>query len=151
MNTIAEFILEEFNFVNSLIKPENRHNTQLMKGILSYIEVLELLAVANFIYQEEQEKKERSKRRVWVWPYLQRRLEHGHYENLMQELARECPQLYRIMLVLFRRRFRGCGCCSPPGGAGTGSSISMSSSSVSPSSSTTSSMTSAPSSRLITT
>ncbi|KAK3860711.1 hypothetical protein Pcinc_033252 [Petrolisthes cinctipes] len=22
-------------------------------------------------------------------------MEHGHYKNLMQELARECPQLYR--------------------------------------------------------
>ncbi|KAG0722847.1 Protein ANTAGONIST OF LIKE HETEROCHROMATIN PROTEIN 1 [Chionoecetes opilio] len=95
MNNIAEFILEEFNFVNSLIKPENRHNTRLMKWIFSYIEILELLAIANFIHQEEQEKKERSKRTVWVWPSLQRRLEHGHYENLMEELARECPQLYK--------------------------------------------------------
>lgn len=62
MNTIVEFILEEFSFVNSPIKRENSHNTQLMKGILSYIKVFELLAVANFIYKEEQEKKKRSKR-----------------------------------------------------------------------------------------
>lgn len=52
MNTIAEFILEKFNFVNFLIKRENRHNTQLMKGILSYIEFLELLAVAKFVEAE---------------------------------------------------------------------------------------------------
>lgn len=33
-----------------------------------------------------------------AWSYLQRRMEHGHYENLMKELARECPQMYRNLI-----------------------------------------------------
>ena len=54
------------------------------------------LAIAHTSDLQQQERKNlKAKRRIWVWPYLQRRMEHGHYENLMQELARECPQLYR--------------------------------------------------------
>ena len=45
---------------------------------------------------EEQRKiKKRVRRNVWVHPFLQRRLEHGHYDNLMQELAKETPELFR--------------------------------------------------------
>ena len=29
----------------------------------------------------------RRKRRVWVWPYLQKRLQYGHYDTLMDELC----------------------------------------------------------------
>lgn len=95
MHTIEDFLIEELESVNSMITPKIRHNRKLCECITSYIEVLELLAVANFIHQQEQEKPPRRERRAWVWPYLQRRLEHGHYENLMQELGRECPHLYK--------------------------------------------------------
>lgn len=37
----------------------------------------------------------RRKRRVWVWPYLQKRLQYGHYDTLMDELYAENPDLYR--------------------------------------------------------
>ena len=28
-------------------------------------------------------RKPRRKRRTWMWPYLQRRLQYGHYDTLM--------------------------------------------------------------------
>ena len=40
-------------------------------------------------------KKLRAKRSCWVQPYLQRRLEQGNYDNLMQELKNETPELFR--------------------------------------------------------
>ena len=45
--------------------------------------------------QQQEEEHERKARRTWVWPYLQRRMEHGHYDNLMRELADECPELFQ--------------------------------------------------------
>ena len=35
------------------------------------------------------------KRRVWVSPYLQRRVQYGHYDTLMHELYNESPELCR--------------------------------------------------------
>ncbi|MPC61172.1 hypothetical protein E2C01_055236 [Portunus trituberculatus] len=35
------------------------------------------------------------KRRVWVWPYLQKHLQYGHYDTLMDELYSENSDLYR--------------------------------------------------------
>ena len=44
-------------------------------------------------------------RRHWVRPYLQRRKLHGHYENLMQELALEDPGKFRNMLRMDEKIF----------------------------------------------
>ena len=44
---------------------------------------------------ELQKKTSRKRRRTWVEPYLQRRLEQGHYRNLMDELAQKTPELFR--------------------------------------------------------
>ena len=51
-------------------------------------------------YEEDEKKKMRrkklrAKRSCWVQPYLQRRLEQGNYDNLMQELKNETPELFR--------------------------------------------------------
>ena len=51
------------------------------------------------------EKKPRRKRRVWSWPYLQRRTQHGHYDNLMSELYTESPELYRNFTRMDRDMF----------------------------------------------
>lgn len=40
-------------------------------------------------------RKKRRPRRVWAWLYLQRRVDLGHYDNLMEELTTESPELYR--------------------------------------------------------
>ena len=40
-------------------------------------------------------KKSARKRRVWTWPYLQRRTQFGHYDTLMEELYSENPDLYK--------------------------------------------------------
>ena len=49
--------------------------------------------------------KPRKKRRVWVWPYLQERLEYGHYDTLMDELYSENPDLYRNYIRMDRELF----------------------------------------------
>ena len=51
-------------------------------------------------YEEDHKKQQkrriiRAKRSCWVQPYLQRRVEQGNYENLMQELKNETPELFR--------------------------------------------------------
>ena len=51
-------------------------------------------------YEEDEQKKMRrkklrAKRACWVQPYLQRRLEQGNYDNLMQELKNKTPELFR--------------------------------------------------------
>ena len=55
--------------------------------------------------EKQRKKKQRAKKRFWVRPYLQRRLDMGHYSNLMQELARETPQLYQNFTRLTQDMF----------------------------------------------
>ena len=45
-------------------------------------------------------KKKQKKRSVWVRPYLLRRSNQGYYENLMVELERENPNLYKNFMRL---------------------------------------------------
>ena len=40
------------------------------------------------------------KRSVWVRPYLKRRTNKGHYDNLIKELAEEDPLLYKNFMRL---------------------------------------------------
>ena len=47
------------------------------------------------LQQQKKKKKQPRPRRVWVQPYLQRRVEQGHYHNLMQELSNEVPELFK--------------------------------------------------------
>ena len=45
--------------------------------------------------EERKRKKVRAKRSCWTHPYLQRRVEQGHYDNLMLELKSETPELFK--------------------------------------------------------
>ena len=40
-----------------------------------------------------------------MWPYLQRRLQYGHYDTLMNELYLENPELYRNFTRMDRELF----------------------------------------------
>lgn len=50
-------------------------------------------------------KKSARKRRVWTWPYLQRRTQFGHYDTLMEELYSENPDLYKNFTRMDRDTF----------------------------------------------
>ncbi len=46
------------------------------------------------------EKKPRRKRRVWSWPYLQRRTQHGHYEiETLEHFLLDCEEYSAIRQV----------------------------------------------------
>ena len=51
------------------------------------------------------QRKPRRKRRVWSWPYLQRRTQYGHYDTLMDELFQENPDLYKNFTRMDRDMF----------------------------------------------
>ena len=52
-------------------------------------------ALAQYQQQQDERRRTRRPRSVWVRPYLQRRRDVGHYDNLMRELSLEGPVLYR--------------------------------------------------------
>ena len=87
--------MENIEDILALITPSNSHNTELMEAILEYVHAMVLVEVVKAHLASEKQEKKRRPRRVWAWPYLQRRVELGHYDNLMEELATECPELYR--------------------------------------------------------
>ena len=74
----------------NLITPCNMNDQVLMTTIINYVHI-NLLSEAAKKYLAQ--KKQR--RRTWMWPYLQRRVELGHYESLLEELSAENPELYR--------------------------------------------------------
>lgn len=59
-------------------------------------------------------KKPRRRRRAWMWPYLQRRMQYGHYDTLMDELYNENPELYRNFLRMDRKMFNKIVECVTP-------------------------------------
>lgn len=48
--------------------------------------------------QQDQQGHQRRQRRWWVKPYLQRRILHGQFDTLMQELMRECEGDFKSYL-----------------------------------------------------
>lgn len=70
-----------------------RDDPGLMKDILNlehyYVSALCVLS------QRGKQGKKKKVRSVWVRPYLTRSQSHGHYDNLMQELAEEDTVLYK--------------------------------------------------------
>ena len=76
--------------IMSLITPKNVANRRVVLALLNYIDSVERVAIAKaLILQDEQQKqqaKTRKPRPVWVRSYLERRIQYGHYDNLMQEL-----------------------------------------------------------------
>ena len=53
-----------------------------------------------FLKLVQHKKKRRAPRKYWVRPYLQKRVQFGHYHNLMRELSLENPELYRNFMRL---------------------------------------------------
>ena len=91
--------MEDFDVIMSLITPKNVANRRVVYALLNYIDAIERVAIAKaLILQDKQQKqqvKTRKPRSVRVWSYLERRIQYGHYDNLMQELVRKCPELYK--------------------------------------------------------
>ena len=97
--------MENFDMNMSLITPRNLRNRKLMRAIIDYVDAIERVVIAKAQIEEENQKSTRKPRSVWMWPYLQRRMEYGHYENLMQELSRECPELFKNFARMDRQLF----------------------------------------------
>ena len=98
-NISRSFTMENFDMIISLITHKNVANRRVGYTLLNYIDAIERVAIAKaLILQDEQQKqqaKTRKPRSVWVRPYLKRRIQYGYYNNLIQELALECPELYK--------------------------------------------------------
>ena len=87
------FLHKEMEGIKKLVKkPSTIRDRKLLKAVLAYVNCIEDMGFALALEQQKQQQKAP---RVWAWPYLQRRMEHGHYDNLMQELATECPELFK--------------------------------------------------------
>lgn len=71
-----------------------RRRPALAQAIMEY-EKQFIITVYALVKDAEEKKKRKKRRSVWVRPYLLRRRTHGHYGNLMKELAVEDPVLYR--------------------------------------------------------
>lgn len=98
---IIKFINNTFLHTHTLFA-----HPQLMIWIVPYIQALMQLALAHTRYLQQQERKAlKTKKRVWMRPYLQRRMDHDHYENVMQKLTKECPYLYRNFTQLDKSLF----------------------------------------------
>lgn len=80
--------------MRQLIAIASRDRTEMLPYVIEYVHVMLLLEIA-MIAAKHTEQKKRRPRRVWAWPYLQKRMEQGHYDNLMEELSTEAPDLYR--------------------------------------------------------
>ena len=80
----------------ALLRGRHRGNAKLKKALKLYVVLKVTKAVVDYCEeQQEAQKRRRKRRRVWVEPYLQRRMEQGHYNNLMEELANEAPELFK--------------------------------------------------------
>ena len=101
--------MEDFDMIMSLITPKNVAIRRVVYVHLNYVNAIERVAIPKaLILQDEQQKqqaKARKPRSVWVRPYLERRIQYGHYDNLMQELNRECPELYKNFTRIDRQLF----------------------------------------------
>ena len=81
-----------------------RRDPELVRAILDF-EYLHSVTMYTLLKRMRRKTRKAKERCVWVRPYLTRRASHGHYDNLMRELALEDPQLYRNFLRLDEGRF----------------------------------------------
>ena len=87
--------MEKFEDILALITPENSHDTVLLQAIVDCVNVTIMMETVKALAARHRQRKPRRSRRIWSWPYLQGRVELGHYDNLMEELSIECPHLYK--------------------------------------------------------
>ena len=85
--------MSAIEYIPALLKKDPNLALILLDYETTFIHLL-----AKIADEEEEEPKKKKKCRVWVRPYLQRRRIQGFYENLMQELAAEDPELYKNFL-----------------------------------------------------
>ena len=52
---------------------------------------------------EEEHKSRKRKREIWVQPWIERRMEHGAYHALLQELHTTDTKAFRNFLLPFSR------------------------------------------------
>ena len=57
-----------------------------------------MVIIKKRLAEEQQQQQQKKKKRQKRSPYLRRRQDHGHFTNLMKELAEEDPMLYRNFL-----------------------------------------------------
>jgi len=88
----------------AMINPSNRHNKPLLRTIMYYLHARLLVEIAK-VHVQSIEPKPKKRRKEWVSPYLQRRVEYGHYHNLMSELAAESPELYKNFIRMPKEMF----------------------------------------------
>lgn len=81
-----------------------RRDPELVRAILDF-EYLHSVTLYTLLKRMRRKTRKAKERSVWVRPYLTRRASHGHYDNLMRELALEDPQLYRNFLRLDEGQF----------------------------------------------
>ena len=85
-------------WLKPLLTPENMCNPAIVTMLNAYIDSMKVVGIGVALLEEEEKlkmKKPWKRRSCWVWPYLQRRVEQGVYDNLMKELAEETPHLFR--------------------------------------------------------
>ena len=85
--------MDDFKWLKPLLTRENLRNPAILKMINAYVESLKLVGIGLALVEEE-EMAAQSARSCWSWPYLQRRVEQGVYDNLMKELAAKTPHLF---------------------------------------------------------
>lgn len=68
-------------------------NCELLKLIINYED-------------ERKEKRRRAKRKSWTERYILRRKQLGHSDNLLRELAAECPTRYRNFMRMTEDNFK---------------------------------------------
>ena len=68
---------------------------QILFLTFTFIQAKCLFHICEMEQQQKEQPKNPKRRRHWIRPYLRRRREYGHYDNLMRELSLELPEKYR--------------------------------------------------------
>ncbi|XP_066969148.1 uncharacterized protein [Macrobrachium rosenbergii] len=96
--------MEDIAEIRELTATASTDRGEMSPFIIDYVHTMLLLEIA-VIAANHMVKKKRRQRRVWAWPYLQKRMEQGHHHNLMEELSTEAQDLYKNFTQIDRSLF----------------------------------------------
>ncbi|XP_066969239.1 uncharacterized protein [Macrobrachium rosenbergii] len=96
--------MEDIAEIHELIATASTDRREMLPFIVEHGHTILLLEIATVAINHIVKKKRRQ-RRMWTWPYLQKRMEQGHYDNLMEELSTETPDLYKNFTRINRGLF----------------------------------------------
>lgn len=96
--------MDDFKWLKPLLTRESLRNPAIVKMINAYVESLKLVGIGLALVEKE-EMATQSTRFCWSWPYLQRRVEQGVYDNLIKELVAEASHLFRQYLRVDKSLF----------------------------------------------